>query len=62
LDKRHEINMWILFISRIKQNDLTKIPGIGPIAARSIKEWFNDKENLAFINKLINAEFEVWGG
>lgn len=32
--------------------DLEKIPEIGPIVAKSIFEWFKDKDNVKFIKKL----------
>lgn len=33
-------------------NDLENIKDIGPIVAQSIYEWFNDKDNIKFIEKL----------
>ena len=42
-------------ISKIKTaslEDLEKILDIGPVVAKSIHEWFGEKENLKFLEKL----------
>lgn len=46
----------ILKILKLKTvDDWQKIPDIGPIVAKSIYEYFQDKENINFIERLINA-------
>jgi len=39
-------------IREAKLEDFEKISDIGPIVSRSIFEWFNNKENLRFLEKL----------
>jgi len=40
--------------------DFEKIEGIGPKVAESIVEWFNDEDNLVFLNKLEKAGVEYF--
>ncbi len=40
-------------ISKASIDDINSIPNIGPVVSKSIYEYFNQKENIAFINKLI---------
>lgn len=39
-------------IARASEEELTAIPGIGPIVARSIHAWFADKSNNALVGRL----------
>jgi len=39
-------------LKKASLNDLENIKDIGPIVAQSIYEWFNDKDNIKFIEKL----------
>jgi len=45
---------------KAKFEDFEKIEGIGPKVAESIVEWFSDKENLVFLNKLEKAGVEYF--
>ncbi len=40
-------------------NDLESILNIGPIVAKSIHQWFNDKNNLKFLEKLLEAGIKI---
>ncbi len=40
-------------------NNLEDILNIGPIVAKSIYEWFNNKDNLRFLDKLLKAGVKV---
>lgn len=39
-------------IRNAAQEELEKIPGIGPVAAQSVFEWFKEEKNLIFLEKL----------
>ncbi|NVN97283.1 NAD-dependent DNA ligase LigA [Candidatus Nomurabacteria bacterium] len=39
-------------ISKAKEEEINSIPNIGPVVSRSIYEYFQQKENLAFLDKL----------
>ena len=39
-------------ISKTKEEEINSIPNIGPVVSRSIYEYFNQKENISFIDKL----------
>lgn len=39
------------FIKKAKIEDFEQIEGVGPVAAKSISDWFIDKENIELINK-----------
>jgi len=39
--------------------ELKAIPDIGEIVAKSIYEWFRDKENLNFLEKLLNSGIKI---
>jgi len=41
-------------LKRASLKELEEIKDIGPVAAKSIYEWFRDKENLAFLEKMKN--------
>ena len=38
--------------SRLNQEDFEQIPMIGPIIGQSISDWFRDKKNISFLEKL----------
>jgi DNA ligase (NAD+) len=40
-------------IRKASQEDLESIPGVGPIVARSLSEWFTDKENIDLVDRLL---------
>lgn len=39
--------------------DLESILNIGPIVAKSIYEWFNDKDNVKFLDKLLDSGVKI---
>lgn len=39
--------------------ELSRIEDIGPIVAKSIYQWFNDKKNKQFVDKLIKSGVEI---
>jgi DNA ligase (NAD+) len=39
-------------IAKASLGDLESVPSIGPVVARSVHEWFNDRSNRALIDKL----------
>ncbi len=43
----------IFNFQKAKREDLERIEGIGPIVAESIVNWFQDKENIKILNKLL---------
>lgn len=49
----------IKFFSQIPQEDLETIKGIGPKAAKSIKNWFSRKENITFLKKLQKTGIKI---
>jgi DNA ligase (NAD+) len=36
-----------------RQADLARVKGIGPIVAQSVREWFDDPENISMLTRLI---------
>ena len=42
----------LTLISQAKEEEINNIPNIGPVVSRSIYEYFNQKENIAFMDKL----------
>ena len=51
----HSINN----IRKAKLEDLDSILNIGPIVAESIYEWFNDKDNVKFLDKLLESGIKI---
>ena len=51
----HSINN----IRKAKLEDLDSILNIGPIVAESIYEWFNDKNNVKFLDKLLESGIKI---
>ncbi|MFA6355033.1 MAG: NAD-dependent DNA ligase LigA [Candidatus Paceibacterota bacterium] len=43
----------LLKISKATEQEINNIPNIGPVVSRSIYEYFNQKENISFVDKLI---------
>ena len=39
-------------LEKVSLNDLEKVKDVGPVVAQSIFDWFQNKENLAFLKKL----------
>ncbi|MFH1180980.1 MAG: NAD-dependent DNA ligase LigA [bacterium] len=39
--------------------ELKQIPGVGPVVAKSIFDWFSEKRNLDFLRKLERAGIEI---
>ena len=39
-------------LRNVKLQDLENVLNIGPVVAKSIVEWFSDKDNIKFLNKL----------
>ena len=39
-------------LAKVKEEDLENISDVGPVVSRSIVEWFGDKENIRFLEKL----------
>jgi DNA ligase (NAD+) len=46
-------------LKNAKLEDLEAILNIGPVVARSIYDWFSDKENVAFLEKLLAAGIKI---
>src|SRR3989339_705079 len=42
-------------LRNVKLQDLENVLNIGPVVAKSIVEWFSDKDNIKFLNKLEKA-------
>ncbi|MDE0667870.1 MAG: NAD-dependent DNA ligase LigA [bacterium] len=42
-------------IARASKEDLAEVPGVGPTIAASVRAFFDDKENLAVVDKLRSA-------
>jgi DNA ligase (NAD+) len=42
------------YFKNLSLDDLEKLNDIGPIVAKSIKDWFNDEKNVALLHKLAN--------
>ena len=42
-------------LKKASEEDLNAVEGIGPEIARSVFEWFHDKENVKLLNKLAKA-------
>jgi DNA ligase (NAD+) len=53
------ISKLINLIAKIGIEDLEKIEGVGPKVGKSIIEWFNDKKNIKFLEKLQDAGIKV---
>jgi len=49
----------IKYFPKISVEDWMGIKGIGEKSAKSLNEWFNDKENLKLLEKMKNLEVEV---
>ena len=41
------------------EEDINAIPNIGPIVSKSVKEWFDHKENKRYVNKLLANGIEI---
>ena len=50
---------FIKLIQDLNLEDLNKIEGIGEVVAESIFNYFNNKKNIEFINKLFNNGVEI---
>ncbi|MDD5696354.1 MAG: NAD-dependent DNA ligase LigA [Candidatus Pacebacteria bacterium] len=48
----------VVILEKISLKDLEEVKDVGPIVARSIFDWFQNKENLAFLKRL--KERGVW--
>jgi DNA ligase (NAD+) len=46
-------------LKNAKIENLEKIMGIGPVVARSINNWFSDKRNIYFLDKLQKAGVKI---
>lgn len=46
-------------LKNAKLEDLEAILNIGPVVARSVYDWFSDKENVAFLEKLLAAGIKI---
>ena len=46
-------------IKKAPLEKLSKIPDIGPVVAKSIYEYFRDKDNLKFIDKLLKVGVKI---
>lgn len=46
-------------LKKAKQETLESISNIGPVVAKSLYEWFNDKRNLLLLDKLFEAGVKV---
>jgi DNA ligase (NAD+) len=55
----NSLNDLIGNLPNMKIEDWEKIDGIGEKAAESLFEWFNEKENIDIISKMINAGVEI---
>jgi len=53
------INELIKFFTEIPQEKLENIDGIGPKAAKSIKDWFSQKENIELLKELEKAGVRI---
>lgn len=53
------IKLLIEKYSKITQEDLQKIPDIGPNVSQSIFDWFRNKTNLKLLSKLESAEIKI---
>ncbi len=42
-------------IKNAKKEDIASIRGVGDVVATSVSKWFDNKDNLALIDKLLNA-------
>ncbi len=49
----------ILNFQDISLKNLQQIPGIGPVAAKSIYKWFQSKQNQKLVNDLLEAGVEI---
>jgi len=46
-------------LKKAKLQDIESILNIGPIVAKSIYEWFNDKDNIKFLDKLLKTGIKI---
>jgi len=46
-------------LRKAKLEDFDSIANIGPVVAKSIYEWFNDKDNVKFLDKLLKAGVKI---
>ena len=46
-------------LASASEEDLAKMPDIGPVVARSIHQWFKNQENKNFIEKLKKAGVKI---
>ena len=46
-------------LRNVKLQDLELILNIGPVVAKSIYEWFNDKDNEVFLEKLLKSGIRI---
>lgn len=56
---KFKVNEVLKFFQNISVEDLQSIPDIGPKVAQSIYEWFHDKTNIEFLNKLDKTGIEI---
>jgi len=46
-------------LKAVKLSDIESILNIGPVVAKSVYEWFNDKDNLSFLGKLKKSGIKI---
>lgn len=46
-------------LKNAKLQDFEQVLNIGPVVAKSIYQWFNDKDNLKFLNKLLQSGIKI---
>ncbi len=59
LNEIKDIKSLIRFFNKINQEELERVEGIGPKVAKSIKEWFLNKENIKFLENLERVGVEI---
>lgn len=58
-DKIYNLKDFITWASNLTLDELQTMPDIGPVVARSIYEWFHDKNNLNLLKKLDSVKITL---
>ncbi|MFH0840494.1 MAG: NAD-dependent DNA ligase LigA [bacterium] len=57
--KGNKVSDLLNTFSKIKLEELEKLPDIGPIVAKSIYNWFHDEHNISLLKKLDSAKINI---
>jgi DNA ligase (NAD+) len=58
-DKKLKIKEFLKIAKGFSLEELQKIPDIGPVVGKSIYDWFHDKKNIKFLEKLDKVGIEI---